>query len=108
MNEFFNLISDCVYILDASVFALMMILAVLSKRIGEALNVPNFYHYYYICSALLVFLVVFDMVSPLFIVETAKNELLAVTVALRAGLVFSTLPVALIYWRWLFSENIKR
>jgi hypothetical protein len=87
----------------------MMILAALSKRIGEALKVPHFYQYYYICSILLIFLVIFDITFLIFMNgEATKNKIYAVTVALRAGLVFSTLPVTMIYWRWLFSENIKK
>ncbi|MDR0303928.1 MAG: hypothetical protein LBH98_04035 [Chitinispirillales bacterium] len=109
MDGIFNLILVPVYILDASVFTLMIILAVLSKRIGEALRVPHFYQYYYTCSALIIVLVAFDMFFAQFIKdETARNEIFEVTIALRAGLVFSTLPVAMIYWRWLFLENIKK
>jgi len=99
MSETLNIISDPIHILDVSVFTLMLILAVLSKRIGEAMKVPPFYHYYYTCSVLLIMLVVLDILM---------SEVLAVTIALRTGLVFSTLPVTLIYWRWLFVENIKK
>jgi hypothetical protein len=53
--------------------------------------------------------VIFDILLPLLMeVKTVRNEIFAVTVALRAGLVFSTIPVAMIYWRWLFFENIKK
>jgi len=108
MDAIVTQISDAVYILDVSVFFLMMILAELSKRIGEALNVPHFYHYYYTCSAMLIFIVAVDMILPMFMVDADKSEILTVTMALRAGLVLSTFPVAMIYWRWLFSENLKK
>jgi hypothetical protein len=107
MDKMIMQISDSVHILDVSVFFLMMILAFLSRRIGEALKVPNFYHYYYICSILLIFLVVVDMIFPLFVLEADKSQISMVTMALRAGLVLSTFPVTMIYWRWLFSENLK-
>jgi hypothetical protein len=104
----FSEISDAVHILDVSVFLLTMILSELSRRIGKALNVPHFYHYYYTCAALLVFLFIVDLVFPIVVPDTTKSEVLTVTLALRAGLVLSTFPIAMIYWRWLFSENLKR
>lgn len=108
MDTLFIQISDSVHILDVSVFLLMLILSELSKRIGDALNVPRFHHYYYICAVLLILLVIIDMVSPLIMPDTTRSEVLMVTLGLRAGLVLSTFPVAMIYWRWLFSENMKR
>ena len=108
MGAVLSQISDAVYILDVSVFLLIMILSELSKRIGEALKVPHFYHYYYTCAALLIFLIIVDIVSPYILPNTAKHEIFVITLALRAGLVLSTFPVAMIYWRWLFSENLKR
>jgi hypothetical protein len=108
MEAVFSQISDSVHILDVSAFFLILILGELSKRIGEVLRVPHFYHYYYTCAILLIILVVIDMVIPLLIQETDKNEIRTTTMALRAGLVLSTFPVAMIYWRWLFSENMKR
>jgi len=108
MDTIFSKIGDSVHILDVSVFLLMLILAELSKRIGEALKVPHFYHYYYTCAILLILLVIVDMASPFFMPAAAKDEILSVTIALRAGLVLLTFPVAMIYWRWLFSENLKR
>jgi len=101
-------ILGAVHMLDASVFFLLMILATLSKKIGEALSVPNFYHYYYACAAMLIFLVVADMVLPNFMLESDRSEIWTVSMALRALLVLSTFPVTMIYWRWLFSENLKR
>ena len=108
MDAIVTQISDAVYILDVSVFFLMMILAELSKRIGAALNVPHFYHYYYTCSVMLIFIVAVDMILPAFMVDADRSEILTTTMALRAGLVLSTFPVAMIYWRWLFSENLKK
>lgn len=108
MEMSFVQISDAVHILDVSVLLLLLILAEFSKRIGEALKVPPFFHYYYICAVLLLFFVVIDMALPQFMPNIIKIDILVVTVALRAGLVLSTFPVAMIYWRWLFSENMKK
>jgi len=108
MDTLFSQISYAMHILDVSVFILMLILAELSKRIGEALKVPPFYHYYYTCAALLVFLVAVDIGFPMAFPDVAHNDILTTTLALRACLVLSTFPVAMIYWRWLFSENMKR
>jgi len=108
MEISFVQISDAVHIIDISVFLLLLILAELSKKIGEALKVPPFYHYYYICAVLLVSFVAIDLILPLFQPSMIKIDVLVVTLALRAGLVLSTFPIAMIYWRWLFSENMKR
>lgn len=108
MDAILNQIFDAVHILDVSVFLLLMILSELSKRIGEALEVPSFYHYFYICSVLLIFLIFIDIFLPLVMPGAVTSEILTVTLAFRAGLVLSTFPVAMIYWRWLFSENMKK
>ncbi|MCL2844734.1 MAG: hypothetical protein FWE23_04695 [Chitinivibrionia bacterium] len=108
MEGAFLPILGAVHILDASVFFLLMILAALSKKIGEALAVPHFYHYYYGCAIALIFLIAADIVLPNFMNDADKNEISTTTMALRAMLVLSTFPVTMIYWRWLFSENLKK
>jgi len=108
MEGLITSISSAVHILDVSVFFLMMILAALSKKIGEALKVPNFYHYYYTCAIVLIILVAADMILPNFMSESDRSEISTITMALRAMLVLSTFPVTMIYWRWLFSENMKK
>jgi len=95
---------DALYILDASVFLMLTILANLSRRIGEALQIPPHYKLFSTGSVLLLIVVTADILAGLFWGDTAK----AITVSLRALIAAVAVPICFRYWVWLFNENISR
>ena len=93
------------FVLDLSVFLMIAILANLSRRIGEPLQIPPHYRTLYTAAVLLLLIIVGDVVSELFSWgETAKY----VTIPLRALIAALTIPILIRYWSWLLTENISR
>ena len=95
---------DAMYILDASVFLMLTVLANLSRRIGDALQIPPHYKLFSTGSILLLTVVIADIASGLFWGDTAKM----ITVALRALIAAVAVPICFRYWYWLFNENVSR
>lgn len=89
-------------IFDISAIVLMIVLAYLSKRLGDALKIKPFYKMLYITALCITSASIFDIVSSSF-----NYNLPFVSMSLRfiasAGAVF----VCLRYWNWLFSEFLR-
>lgn len=94
--------------LDIAMIIILLVLAYLSKRLGEALKTPPYYKLYYVG-------IVFVMISVL-INTISINEVIAVipeitkTVPMGLRCVSGLLAVfaSLQYWQWLFSELLKQ
>jgi hypothetical protein len=88
---------------DISSVIAMLIVAALSKTIGEALKIKPYYKFLYFTSACVMVSAIIDTVP----FKTNIEELKTITLALRciAGLI--ALPVCLRYWKWLISEFFK-
>lgn len=93
--------------LDISVIIIFIILAYLSKRLGEALKTPPFYKLFHAGIVLIV--------VALFINTLAMNDILVISPALSLTLPMGLRFIAGIlsifasmqYWNWLFSELFK-
>jgi hypothetical protein len=85
---------------DLSVIVSMMVLAYLSKKMGEALKIPPYYLVFY-CAALVV-------AAASGIDIAAKGHLIATHQFLSGGMRccagLAACGVSLRYWSWLFSE----
>ena len=93
------------FILDLSVFLMLAILANLSRRIGEPLQIPPHYRILYTGAALLLFVIIGDVISEIFVWgDTAKY----ITIPLRGLIALSALPVLWRYWSWLINEKLTR
>jgi hypothetical protein len=102
------LLSDALVLYDISAVVLLLLLASLSKRLGEALKVPPYYNVLYgsaICMAAAFCIDLFDMVLALRIVHMPSW---VIPSTLRCVGTISGLLVSLVYWRWLFGELFKK
>lgn len=100
---------DTILILDSSIFLLLTILANLSRRIGYALEIPPYYRGFYIGAGFLALLMAVEILVPVFTSPTHfSQDLLAITLCIRAIIVLTVLPLCFIYWKWLFAENLKK
>lgn len=95
---------DMIVILDLSVFLLLIVLANLSRRIGEALMIPGFYRVLFYMSGLVAFAALVDI----FIKGLEGVEYIhTITLILRAAAAVISIPVCYKYWKWLLKENLK-
>lgn len=97
-------IRDFLFIIDLSAVVLMVLVAYLSRRLGEALKIPPYYRILYVAAGAVFCAFVIDTLSinktwPL----PADLGMLVRSVAALAALL-----VALRYWRWLFAEYFKK
>lgn len=86
----------------AAVMALMVI-AYLSKSMGDALKIPPFYRVFHLTSIIIALAAIMDSIP--------KNALFpyseTISMALRCLAGILALPVCLRYWKWLISEYFK-
>ncbi|MBN1981313.1 MAG: hypothetical protein JW795_07280 [Chitinivibrionales bacterium] len=90
--------------LDLSVFIMMIVLANLSRRIGEAMEKPPYYKLLYGASILVALAAVISTITANLSTEQALiSQTIPMGMRCFAGLlsVFSTLQ----YWQWLFSAS---
>jgi hypothetical protein len=94
------LLFQALFLFDVSAIVLMVILAYLSKRLGEALKIPPYYRLFYATALLVLVASGLDTLE-----QTAHAGLLPkITMAVRAVSAAAALVVCLPYWKWLFSE----
>lgn len=94
------LLFQAMFLFDVSAMVIMVILAYLSKRLGEALKIPPYYRLLYVTALLILIASGLDTLQ-----QTAQGALLPkVTMAVRAVSACAALGVCLPYWKWLFSE----
>lgn len=93
---------DTLFVMDVAIIVCFMVLANLSRRIGEALRIPKFYTVFYGTSALLISVSFVDAVFES-IPIVGK-----VAMVLRGVVVIISIPVAVRYWHWLFNEKLQK
>ncbi len=97
-----------IVLLDISAIIILIVLAYLSKRLGEALKTASFYKCFYIGIALIV-------IAALLNTILAGNNIISVKplfsntlpMAIRTFSGFIAVFVCLQYWKWLFPEFFK-
>ena len=86
-------------IFDFSVMLLMVILAYLSRRLGEALKIPHYYKLLFF-TALLIFIS--------FLIDTVPAaRARTFSMGMRCAASAIAFLICLRYWRWLFDEYLK-
>ena len=93
---------ETIFFIDISVIILLLVIADLSKRIGEALQIPPLYRIFYVVAVLITISTFLDTIFGSFEVVTLTTQLI------RAISLVTTIPLCMRYWKWLFTENIKR
>jgi len=89
---------------DASAVVIMIIIAYLSRRIGEALKIKPYYRILYLTSLIIALTALFDFI--LNDVNIHINQI--VPMVLRFASACTAFFVSLRYWRWAFSEFMKK
>lgn len=95
------------FFFDISFVIMMIIIAYLSKRLGEALKIKSFYKLLYITSFLVVCASSLDAVSGTFGNTAISNVTLTISMVLRLFSGIAAFFVCLRYWSWLFPEFFK-
>ena len=87
-------------LLDYSMVTAMLVLAYLSKRLGDALKIPRYYYLFFATAIAVVFSCGIDIVAAVANVPTWGT----VALTIRCGAGFVAFAVSLRYWKWLFTE----
>ncbi len=96
---------EMLFILDISIFLLLIVLANLSKRIGEAMMIPPFYQILYYLAVLVAGASITDVVVK---GMQDLDYIHTITLSARSIAAIVSIPVCYRYWKWLFNENLKR
>jgi len=91
------------FFFDVSAVIIMVVLAYLSRHLGEALKIKPYYKLLYITAALVICASGIDIIT-----ETVHLNLsFTVSLALRFAASATAFMVCLRYWNWLFAEYFK-
>jgi len=91
------------FIVDMSIMVSMLVLANLSKRLGNALKIRPYYRVLYATTALVFAAFGMDTFR-----ETLQYPVLSlISIAVRAAAGILGIVVCMPYWRWLFPEFLN-
>lgn len=93
--------------LDIAVITTLIVLAYLSKRLGEALKTPSFYKLFYVGVALIAIAALFSAFFAQNINVTIIKFSNIILMALRFLCCIVAVFTCMQYWKWLFSEYFK-
>jgi hypothetical protein len=92
------------FFFDLSAITIMLVLAYLSKHLGQALKIRPYYRILYGTIALIIIASILDLIS--------RTVNISIPAALSLGLRFTAAAAALCaclrYWNWLFAEYFKK
>jgi uncharacterized membrane protein len=95
-------------ILDTAAAVVIIVLASLSRRLGEALKIRPYYRLMYVGVALLLFATLINAVFHDPTVVTGRSVADVLPGALRFCAAIIAVASCLRYWKWLFSEYLKK
>jgi hypothetical protein len=96
-------IQNYLFVYDFSAIVIMVLLAQLSKGMGEALKIPPYFRLLYGSAGAVAVCFIFDTIHRN--ANIPFPDALTLAVRLIAGAL--ALGVCLRYWQWLFSEFLK-
>ncbi|MBD3420785.1 MAG: hypothetical protein GF398_11760 [Chitinivibrionales bacterium] len=98
--------AELVYLVfDGSAIVLLLLLSYLSRRLGEALKIPPYYRILFISVALILLVMITEIISIAY--QTHLTAAIAlIIIKCIAG--WAALFTCLRYWKWLFTEYLKR
>jgi hypothetical protein len=92
-----------IIIFDTASICTMLVIASLSKSMGEALKIAPYYKLLYL-SVMLITLAAIGDTLP-YGIHVSLSKILTPALRCAAGMI--ALPVCLRYWKWLISEYFK-
>jgi hypothetical protein len=93
-----------IILFDASVVVIMLIIAYLSRRIGEALKIKPFYRLLYLTAVVVALTSLCDTI--LYDINIHINQIFPM--GLRFAAACTAFLVSLRYWSWAFSEILRK
>ncbi len=93
---------DSLFVLDVAVIVCLLVLANLSRRIGEALRITSVYTIFYASSVMII------IASFVDVVFNTLPYISNITTIIRVMAVAISIPVAIKYWHWLFNEKLQK
>ncbi len=94
--------------LDIAMIIILIVLAYLSKRLGEALKTPPYYKLYYVGIVFVVISVLINTISINEVLTVMPEITKTVPMGLRCVSGLLAVFASLQYWQWLFSELLKQ
>jgi hypothetical protein len=98
---------NSIVFLDIAVVTILLVLAYLSKRLGEALKTPPYYRLFYVGAVLVMVAAlintIFAINFPVHVYTFTNMMLMALRFFCSIAAVFTCMQ----YWKWLFSEFFK-
>lgn len=101
------IVIDTLFVVDIAVILSLLVLANLSRRIGEALSIPKFYYVYFVSTAMILGASFIDLTVGINIDGDGSLKLSIATLLIRGLSLLISIPVALRYWSWLFKEKVQ-
>ena len=92
-----------IVVFDVSCIIAMLVIASLSKSLGEALIIKPYYKLLYLSASMVLVAAAADTLPIMSCSACSKMVFIAIRCA--AGLI--ALPVCLRYWKWLIAEYFK-
>lgn len=89
---------------DIQSIIIMLVFALLSKKLGEALKIPPLYKILYATALVTAIASILDIMSVSYNLKTMSLVSMALRFIGSAGAFFITLR----YWKWLFSEFLRK
>lgn len=102
-----SLIIQNVFFLDLSVIIILMVIAYLSKRLGEALKTPPFYILFYIGVVVIIVAAIINTIATSRVFPISYNLYTTISMVMRFSSGFISVFACIQYWKWLFSEIFK-
>jgi uncharacterized membrane protein len=84
-----------------------MVIAYLSKRLGEALKTPPFYRLFYIGVAVIIIAAITNIIATSRAFPVPYNLYITISMIMRFFSGFISVFACMQYWKWLFSEIFK-
>jgi len=91
-------------IFDASVVVIMIIIAYLSRRIGEALKIKPYYRFLYVTSIVIAITAIGDTILNDITIHVPS----IIPMSIRFCAAVCAFVVSLRYWSWAFSEYLRK
>lgn len=96
-----------IFFLDTAVIIILIIIAYLSKRLGEALKKPAFYKLFYTGAACIIAAAILNAIAINSLFSFSSNAAHIISMAMRFVAGFISVFACLQYWKWLFTEIFK-
>ncbi len=101
-------ISDLLIFYDISSIIILLVLAYLSKRLGEALKIAPFFKLFYVAAVIVAAAQGIDISDAYIEWDALPVSPLLCSIMLRCAGMIIGFSVSLIYWKWLFGELFNK